>query len=67
MNRDKFVRTLRKFARQNGLFFEVKEWRGKGGHWIVTVGERWTTVQSDFDEFDARRCLKQLEIDPAAL
>lgn len=64
MNRERFIRDLRKYARKNGLAFEVKKDTGKGSHYRVLVGDRSTTVQSDFDEFTAARCLKQLGITP---
>jgi hypothetical protein len=43
-----FIRRARRWARTNGLAdrFLVEESRGKGGHQIVRVGERWTTVKA---------------------
>ncbi len=64
MNRAKFLRDLRKYARKNQLDFLLLQTKGKGSHYRVKVGEHWTTVQSDFTEFQAERCLKQLGITP---
>lgn len=67
MNRDQLLRKLRKFARKNGLFYEEDKGRGKGGHYIVRMGDHWTTVQSDLNPLRIERILKQLNIDPALL
>ena len=65
MNRNKLLKILRKYAKNNDLDFHVDKKKGKGSHYVVTVGEAFTTVQSDIDEFRADRILKQLGIDPA--
>lgn len=62
MNRDKLIRELRRYARKNGLFFELDKRRGKGGHYIVTVGDKSTTLQSDLNESRAASIRKQLGI-----
>jgi hypothetical protein len=44
--RDRFVTELRKEAKSRGLTFKIEKWRGKGGHAIVRVGDKWTTLPS---------------------
>ncbi|HEY7999904.1 MAG TPA: hypothetical protein VIE87_13880 [Pseudolabrys sp.] len=44
--RDRFIAELREEARGNGLSFRAETWRGKGGHMMVFVGDRLTTVPS---------------------
>ena len=44
--RDKFIAELRDEARSGGLPFRAETWRGKGGHMMVFVGDRLTTVPS---------------------
>ena len=60
MNRDAFLRDLRRYCRKNGLTFEWAPARGKGGHGRVWVGERFTTVQSDLTPRLIETILKQL-------
>ncbi|MDQ0472831.1 hypothetical protein QO011_005861 [Labrys wisconsinensis] len=67
MNRDQFIASLRRHARKKKIFFSLNTRKGKGSHYIVTVGDFWTTVQYDLDEGSMRRCLKQLNISPADL
>ena len=67
MNREKLIRALRKYCRKNSVFFEVDRRRGKGAHYLVTVGARRTTVQSDINENKVKTLLEQLGVDPAAL
>jgi hypothetical protein len=43
MKRDDLVREFRKLAR---IHFAVIPGRGKGSHYRVEFGDRWTTVQS---------------------
>jgi predicted RNA binding protein YcfA (HicA-like mRNA interferase family) len=40
MTRDEPIRRLRRLARACGLAFEVARQRGKGGHWMVQLGDR---------------------------
>jgi hypothetical protein len=42
--RDKFIAELRQEARSKGLSFRAEVWRGKGGHMMVFVGDKLTTV-----------------------
>ncbi len=59
--RDKFIAELRDQARKNGLPFRAEKWRGKGGHIMVFVGDRLTTVPSrEIDPKTARKIRKQL-------
>lgn len=46
MKRESFLRELRGEARRRGLEFRILESRGKGSHYRVHVGQRFTTVQS---------------------
>lgn len=62
MNRDKLIRELRKYAKDHDLVFEVDKRSGKGSHYIVTIGEKSTTVQSDINEQRAVRIKKQLGV-----
>jgi hypothetical protein len=62
MNRDKLIRELRKYAKENGLEFAVDTKKGKGSHYGVRLGDKKTTVQSDIDEFRAARIKKQLGV-----
>lgn len=67
MNREGLIRALRKYARKNKLFFQVDTKKGNGSHYIIRVGTKWTTVQSDLNPGRIERILKQLEVDPAAI
>ena len=46
MKREALVRELRKLARESGMTFEVVPDRGKGGHWRIHFGNRFTIVKS---------------------
>ncbi|MBX3578502.1 MAG: type II toxin-antitoxin system HicA family toxin [Rhizobiaceae bacterium] len=46
MTRDTLLRELRKLARKQGVRFDVEESRGKGSHYRVHYGDRFTTVKS---------------------
>jgi hypothetical protein len=59
--RDRFIAELRDEARHRGLSFRVEYRRGKGGHAMVWVGERFTTLPSrEIDPKTARKIRKQL-------
>lgn len=59
--RDRFIAKLREEARRKGLSFRVETWRGKGGHMMVYVGDKLTTVPSrEIDPKTARKISKQL-------
>jgi hypothetical protein len=52
---------LRDEARRRGLAFRAEKWRGKGGHMMVFIGDRLTTVPSrEIDPKTARKIRKQL-------
>jgi hypothetical protein len=44
--RDPFIADLRKEAKSRRLTFKVEKWRGKGGHAMLWVGSKGTTVPS---------------------
>ena len=59
--RDKSISELRAEAKARGLAFRVEEWRGKGGHAMVFVGDKLTTVPSlEIDPKTAKKIRKQL-------
>jgi hypothetical protein len=59
--RDRFIAELREEARALGLRFRVDYRKGKGGHAMVYVGERLTTLPSrEIDPKTARKIRKQL-------
>ncbi|QND54141.1 type II toxin-antitoxin system HicA family toxin [Phyllobacterium sp. 628] len=46
MKREALLRELRDIARRLEMTFEVVENRGKGSHYRVRLGDRFTTVKS---------------------
>jgi hypothetical protein len=59
--RDRFLAELRSEAKAKGLEFRVETWRGKGGHAMVWVGNKVTTVPSrEIDPKTARKIRKAL-------
>jgi hypothetical protein len=46
MNGEQFIKNARTWANARGVAFSVGASRGKGGHQILRVGDRWTTVQT---------------------
>jgi hypothetical protein len=46
VTREALLRELRKLARAKGLEFEVFTNRGKGSHFRVRLGTRWTIIKS---------------------
>jgi hypothetical protein len=59
--RDRFIAELRKAAKTRGLSFRVEHWRGKGGHAMVWVGDRVTTVPArEIDPKTASKIRKAL-------
>jgi hypothetical protein len=62
MNRDQLVRALRRYARKNGLAFDVDTKKGKGSHYWVQVGTEASTIQSDLNPGRIERILKQLKV-----
>jgi hypothetical protein len=59
--RDRFIAEIRNEARKAGLAFRVDYRRGKGGHAVVWVGDKWTTLPSrEIDPKTGRKIRKQL-------
>lgn len=59
--RDRFIAELRDEARSRGLGFRIEYRRGKGGHAMVFVGERFTTLPSrEIDPKTGRKIRKTL-------
>ena len=59
--RNRFLAALRSEAKANGLEFRVETWRGKGGHAMVWVGNKVTTVPArEIDPKTARKIRKAL-------
>lgn len=65
MNREQLIRAIRKLARRRGVHFKLDEKKGKGSHYWVEYGAKWTTVQHDLNPGRIQRILRQLDIDPA--
>ncbi|MEF2553802.1 hypothetical protein VQ042_21065 [Aurantimonas sp. A2-1-M11] len=66
MNREQFIRELRREAMKRGLAFRIVETRGKGSHYRVHLGERFTTVQSgELTPLMVRTLRRQLGMDNA--
>ena len=63
MNRTQLIQKLRKIARREGLPFDLDKSRGAGSHYIVTMGDKRTTIQSDLNPGRIRRIMKQLGLD----
>lgn len=62
--RDRFIAELRKEATSRGLSFRVELWRGKGGHALVWLGDKVTTLPSrEIDPKTARKIRKALGLD----
>lgn len=59
--RGRFVAEIREEARARGRAFKVETGRGKGGHAMIWVGDRFTTVPSrEIDPKTARKIRKAL-------
>jgi hypothetical protein len=62
--RDRFIAELREEARARGLPFRVETWRGKGGHAMIWVANRVTTLPArEIDPKTARKIRKALGFD----
>jgi hypothetical protein len=46
VNGKQFIKSAKAWANARGVPFAVDVSRGKGGHQILRVGDRWTTVQT---------------------
>jgi hypothetical protein len=59
--RDRFIAELRDEARLRRLTFRVEYRRGKGGHAMVWIGDRFTTLPSrEIDPHTGRKIRKAL-------
>lgn len=67
MTREQLIRALRRYARKRNIAFEVDTKKGKGSHYTVFVGDKFTTVQDKINPGRIERVLKQLNVDPADL
>jgi hypothetical protein len=62
--RDRFIAQLRQLAKDKGLTFRQEQWRGKGGHAMIWVGDKVTTLPSrEIDPKTARKILKARGLD----
>lgn len=62
--RQRFINELRDEAKRRDLSFRVEWWRGKGGHAMVFVGQKLTTVPSrEIDPKTAKKIRKTLGLD----
>ena len=62
--RDRFIAELRKAEKTRDLSFKVETWRGKGGHAMVWIGDKVTTVPArEIDPKTARKIRKALGLD----
>jgi hypothetical protein len=62
--RDRFVAELRKEAKRRGLAFRLEKWRGKGGHAMVWVGDKVTTLPArEIDPKTASKIRKALGLE----
>jgi hypothetical protein len=62
--RRSFIAELKEEAKRQGKSFDVQEWRGKGNHAMVWVGDKVTTVPNrDIDPKTASKIRKQLGLD----
>lgn len=46
MNGPQFIKSAKIWAKAHDVAFGLEASRGKGGHQILRVGDRWTTVQT---------------------
>jgi hypothetical protein len=69
MNRDQFLRDLRKYCKANGLPLPTMDSRrGKGGHAIIYVGTAFTTAPSgELKRFTQEAMLKDLNLPKGAV
>ena len=68
MNREAFLRALRRYARLNNLTFGFDASKGKGGHGEVEVAERFTYVKTgQLSKVYVQVVLKQLGLPKNAL
>ncbi len=59
--RDRFIAEVREEAKRRGLAFRLDTRRGKGGHAMLWIGDRVTTLPSrEIDPKTARKIRKAL-------
>lgn len=46
------------------MHFLLDAKKGKGSHYRVEYGQKWTIIQADLNHHRIRRILRQLDIDP---
>ncbi len=64
MKREQFLRELHKEARKSGKSFKVNTARGKGGHCIVHLDDRFSVVKSgEISPLMAKVIRKQLGLE----
>jgi hypothetical protein len=62
--RDRFIAELRDEARRRGLAFRIDTRRGKGGHAMIWLGSKVTTLPSrEIDPKTARKIRKALGLE----
>lgn len=62
--RDRFISELRAAAKARGLPFRIDKGRGKGGHAVLWLGERFTTLPSrEIDPKTGRKIRKALGLE----
>jgi hypothetical protein len=62
--RDRFIAHLKQLAKAKRLTFRQEVWRGKGGHAMIWVGDKATTLPSrEIDPKTATKILKALGLD----
>ena len=65
MTREQLIQRLRRYARKQNLSFDLDTKKGKGSHYTIFVGDKFTTVQQKLNPGRIERALKQLGVDPA--
>jgi len=64
MKSKEFIKRVKKYAKTNGLDFELNSRQGKGSHSVLKVGSKRTTVKhGEFHKSLLHAMLKQLNID----
>jgi hypothetical protein len=62
--RDRFIAELRNEAKRRGLSLRIDTKRGKGGHAMIWIGNKVTTLPSrEIDPKTARKIRKALGLD----
>ena len=62
--RSRFIAELLREAKARGLELREEAWRGKGGHAMIWVGDKVTTLPSrEVDPKTAKKILKALGLD----